>query len=486
MSDASTTDPTLNRIDRDRSVSDLFDVVWRRKWYVGGCLVVSILLGAGYLYVAEPTFEVASRVLIQPQDWPLRDGTAERSDKEFLATQSQIISSPAVVERAVASMDQPITVNPELDPVLAVLSSLRTKPISGTNVLSLEYQCKDSAEGIRTVEAILDSYQHFLQEMNDDSRLESLRLLTRSEEKLRNDLEEREKNYRKLRKDSPLIGQGKEATIFQTTMLEKLGRTLTEVRSRRIDIQSRMQLLSQTPAVGLGAFSPQQEVTTVAYDNSGEEPQTKTAGTPVTVRKVVLPSYETSNQDAALNLIADSNVIGTPDASTLFQELSLAQVQQKKLAQICGPKHPEMLALNEQIAGLKEQLHSLSNQAPAAIQNEIDAIQAQENQLMELYERELEKAKVNDDYLVKERQELDGIERLKTIHNTLVVQLNDWRLVDPEEDGVWGLNMEVLEAPTIGTGPIWPKKSVLLILCGAIGLLGGLGMVVVLESGART
>ncbi len=480
MSDASTTGPTINPSSVDRSVSDLLEIVWRHKWVVGGCLGVSLLLGALYLYVAEPTYEVAARVLVQPQDWPLRDGTPSRSDKEFLATQSQIINSPAVVQRAVASMEMPITINPDMDPVLAVLSCLRAKPITGTNVLSLEYQCKNSLEGIRTVEAILESYQHFLQEMNDDSRLESLRLLTRSEEKLRSELEAREESYRELRKNSPLIGQGKDATIFQTTILERLGRTLTEVRSRRIDIQSRMQLLRQTSDVGFGDVGPQQEVTTVAYNTSTQPQETEPASSTRTASKpVMLPTFDTSNKDVALNLIADANMIGAPNASTILQELYLAQVGQKKLAQVCGPKHPKMLALKEQISGLKDHLRSLSNQAPATFQNEIEAILAHENQLLELYEQELGKAKVNDDYHVKERQELDGIQRLKSIHNSLVVQLNDWRLADPKEDGAWGLDMEVLEAPTIGTGPIWPKKSVLLILCSAIGLLGGLGVVVV-------
>jgi len=480
MSDASTTGPTLNPRSVDRSVSDLLEIVWRRKWFVGGSLIVSLLLGTLYLYVAEPTYEVAARVLVQPQDWPLGDGTPSGSDKEFLATQSQIINSPAVVQRAVASMELPITINPDMDPVLAVLSCLRTKPITGTNVLSLEYRCKDSLEGIRTVEAILESYQHFLQEMNDDSRLESLRLLTRSEEKLRNELEAQEESYRELRKNSPLIGQGKDATVFQTTILERLGRTLTEVKSRRIDIQSRMQLLQQTSDAGFSDVGSQQEVTTVGYNTSTEQQETESASPTRTSRKpVVRSTFATSQKDVALNLIADANIIGVPNASTILQELYLAQVEQKKLSQVCGPKHPEMLALKEQISGLKDHLRSLSNQAPATFQNEIEAILAYENQLLELYELELDKAKVNDDYLVKERQELDGIQRLKSIHNSLVVQLNDWRLVDPKEDGAWGLDMEVLEAPTIGTGPIWPKKSVLLILCSAIGLLGGLGMVVV-------
>ena len=72
-------------------------------------------------------------------------------------------------------------------------------------------------------------------------------------------------------------------------------------------------------------------------------------------------------------------------------------------------------------------------------------------------------------------------ERLKTIHNSLVSQLRDWRLLEPGVDGVWGTKVSIIEAPTIGSGPVGPKSSILLGLCVALGLLGGIGMIAVME-----
>ncbi len=120
----------------------------------------------------------------------------------------------------------------------------------------------------------------------------------------------------------------------------------------------------------------------------------------------------------------------------------------------------------------------LNNHASVALQREIAATQIRENQLVELYNRELEKAKANDDFLLSEQQELDAIDRLKTIHNSMIAQLNDWHLVEPGEDGGLGTKVVVLEEPSIGLGPVWPRKSLLLGLCTAIGLLGGMGMIV--------
>jgi hypothetical protein len=168
-----------------------------------------------------------------------------------------------------------------------------------------------------------------------------------------------------------------------------------------------------------------------------------------------------------------------PDPALIVEKLHLAEVRQKELAEVCGPKHPAMRTVREEIAAWKDQLRMLNEQAPAALQREIAAAQIRESQLVALYDKELEKAKAYDDFLVREKQELDGIDRLKTHHNSLIAQLNDWHLVEPGEDGGLGTKLVVLEAPSIGPGPVWPKKSILLGLCVAIGMLGGIGMIVV-------
>lgn len=457
------------------------EVFCRHKLCLAGCLIISLGLGAAYSLYAKPTYKVASRVLVQPEGSPLRDGNSPRHELEFLATQGEIISSPAVVERAVASLKRPLTIEPGVDPVLAVLTDLTVKPLSGTNVLSVTYRCKESEEGISLVQAVLDSYQQFLQDMDAGSRLETLQMLTRSEEQLRSELENREQRYRELRKQSPLIGQGKDANL-QITMLEKLGQSLAEVRNRRIDFQNRITLLGKSSDTRVAVRRPPLELTAVAVAGPPPEEQAELVSwSPYMAEDALIPADVSSNKNIALDLIADVKLTVTPSPAQIFEELYRAEVRQKELAERCGADHPEMRAANERIAAWKGQLQELNEQAPIALQREIDAALRRENQLAVLYNAELEKAKSSDDFLVVEKQEMDGIERLKTMHNSLVFQLNDWRLLEPGEDGVWGTKMSIIEAPTIGTGPVWPKLSIVLLLSAAIGLLAGIGMIAVLE-----
>jgi uncharacterized protein involved in exopolysaccharide biosynthesis len=464
VADDSTGNAEFNHANLPRFVglADLLGVLSRHKL----CLVVWLLgalgLGVWYSSHASPTYKISSRVLVQTEGSRLDASGSPRFDVGFLATQSQIIGSPAVIERAVASMTTPLTVEPNKSPVLAVLEDLSVKPLSGTHVLTVSYQCKNPDEGISLVSSVLESYQQFLKDMDDNSRLETLRLLTQSEAQLRSDLEEREQRYRELRMQSPLVGR--DATNLQATSLEQVGQDLSATRNRRIDFQNRLASLEKSTD-GSVVTEPAKEVLTSLIADT--QPSTN------------------QNENLALYLIADVKT-GKPDPAQIFEELYRAEVRQKELAQRCGPDHPSMRAEQEKIAAWKKRLDGLNEQAPIALQREIDAALNRENQLSELYNAELKQAKANDDFLIIEKQELDGIERLKTIHNSLVFQLKDWRLMAPGDDGVWGTKMSIIEAPTYGAGPIWPKLPIVLVLSAAIAVVGAIGTIAVMERRAWT
>jgi uncharacterized protein involved in exopolysaccharide biosynthesis len=489
MVDTSTDRRVIEQRSIDRSASELFDLVWRRKRIVASCVVASTLLGAVYLHYAVPTYAVRARVLVQPERWPLNNRADSRPDKEFLATQAEIISSRAVIERVLplATSHSELAVGP--DPLLAVLEKLAVEPVTGTNVLSLSYNCQVPTEGIATVESILDSYRQFLQQLNDDSRLESLHLLTRSEEKLRTELEAREAAYLELRKDSPFVGRDRDATTFQRTILENLAEAVSEARQHRIDLENRAELLAQAQSSTLDARLTQANhaVMKVATRDPDGDVSVGLRGltpvVPVIARTELDSGVALRAHTTALKpeLVASVGLAATPEFEFVSRELLAAEMLERELVHHCGPKHPDLRAARERVATWKQRLQTLTEQAPAALQHELVVAKSRENQLLQLYDQELQNAKANDDFLVKESLELDGIERLKSIHNSIIAQMNDWQLVEPSEDGGMGAKVVVLEAPSIGTGPIWPKKSLLLSLCAAMGTLVGLAIVVVTQ-----
>ena len=477
--------PPAGRNSLDHSVSELLDIVWRRKWFVAGCVAISVSLGALYLYQAEPVYSVRARVLVQPSGGPLDAGGKPRADKEFLATQAEIICSPAVIKQVLPVVTPQLGSDQLQDPLLTVLENLAVDPVNGTSVLSVSYRCGDPSEGIDTVAALLQSYQQFLLELQDDSRLESLNLLTRSEEKLRSELEDREAKYLELRKQGPFHGQEGDAGLFQKTALDHLATSLTDARERRIDLEQRVKMLVQSSEFATSTrHGTDHQAADVAELTSHwpAEAGVRTARGSLVRQASFLASVDAPHQynvGAGTEPLADVELTKTPEYMQHTRELMIAELRESELAQVCGPKHPDLRAAREQVASLQERLRVINERAPLTLQQQLSVAQSREDELLELYQQELEKANINDDFLVRGSLALDGIERLKTIHNSIVAQLNDWHLVEPGDgDGV-GTQVVILESPSIGLGPVWPKKSLLLSLCVSVGLVIGLGAVVV-------
>ena len=174
----------------DNSV-DLLKLVqktWQRKWWLLPCLSVSLSLGFAFLLLAERLYSVEARLLVEQKGLPLdREGPA-RQEAEFLATQAQIIRSPAVV-RDVARAFPPLPLPEGTDAVTEMIENLSVSPLVGTNVIRIAFRSADSGHAVSTVDGIIRAYQEYSGETELDSYVEVLRLLSQTEGDLRRDLE---------------------------------------------------------------------------------------------------------------------------------------------------------------------------------------------------------------------------------------------------------------------------------------------------------
>ena len=86
---------------------------------------------------------------------------------------------------------------------MAILDALTVSPLIGTIVLSLNYRSTDQRQAVRIVEVVIASFREYLRDNERDTHLESLRVLTRSERELREDLKMLEEEFIELRLKSP-------------------------------------------------------------------------------------------------------------------------------------------------------------------------------------------------------------------------------------------------------------------------------------------
>ena len=460
------------------SLPELHSVVWRGKWQVIGVTLLAGILGGVFLAVVQPTYEIQARLLVEQRGMPLEQvSTDPRGNKEFIATQAEVVRSPAVVGRAVETHALQAPEAPDTDPVVAILETLEVAPVLGTNVLSVQYVSIDPQQAQRTVSAIIESYRAYLHEHEEDSQTEAIKLLTKSEKELRTDLAQRERDYIKLREQSPLLGgQGRDAVDVQINQVTQLGQTLHTVTSRRLELSNLLDAMRQ-------ANGRANEVADTPVANHSQYVALRAAPSDDPGAFKVQPASYTT-----VGLIPRFTQQTTaPDLVAIQQELSRARTQLEQLSSEYGGRHPAVRSAEAQARAWNERLAEYIKAAPATLEQELAAIARQERQLQELYDSELKKAKAVDSYLIREQQSLDGITRVQAMHSSLLEQLQHWQLTEQAiADGRSRITFRVLEEPVAAEEPSWPQPKLVLAVSLALGMCAGLALVFVRDSGSAT
>jgi uncharacterized protein involved in exopolysaccharide biosynthesis len=452
-------------------INYLLGVVWQRKRLLLLCVLISVALGAVYLARIEPTYEVRAQLLLEKQGFPASELAEQRTnrDLEFLATQAEILKSPVVVGPAAELLHWPAT--PGQSSSKAMRDCLAVRPIAGTHVVSLTLQARDARLATAGAQAIIDSYEQYLQASEHDTYLETLELLTRNEKEIRADLQVMDEQYRQLRERSPLSGNGQSGVDVHMALVEEVGRQLAQVRQQRIQLENQLLLvergknkdeqLTAVPSTLGGAF--------FGYVTSLPQSKHSDATTaPPTLGRLA-------------ELSADP-MANSPAATALQQQLVEAQLREKGLATRYGPKHPDVRAVRNQISELSEAHRSAIAAGPELLRRQLDSATADEQRLSELYRTELDAAKTIDVFLLEEQQLTDQISRVQTLHASILDQMRQSKLWDAAAtDGSSRVNVTLLQEPEIPLTPVWPNPKIVFGFCGMIGLLVAAGLITFAE-----
>jgi capsular exopolysaccharide synthesis family protein len=200
---------------------NLLEVIWQRKGSVILVLLLAIGLGVAFLRLTEPKYEVSARLVVYKEAFFTEGSRPVTADADFLATQAQILGSPAIVRDALERAPLPSVAEVETDPVPLVLKSLKVEPLRATDVLSVRFRDPDPAEAARFVSAVVNRYQEYTQE-------ETLRLLgklgdtARVQEKLwEAQVKEKELTQRAGRRHPELLAVQEEVGMWETLLNER-------------------------------------------------------------------------------------------------------------------------------------------------------------------------------------------------------------------------------------------------------------------------
>jgi succinoglycan biosynthesis transport protein ExoP len=436
------TEPVL---DLSILLRELPGLVRRQRNSVVGALTATLGMGLLYLLFAEPVYNVGARLLVQHRDLPLQEQDRTIRGGTFLATQAEIINSPAVIRSALASVPPSSDYDGTDDERLQiVLASFGVTPVDRTNVLTLSHWSPVPEEAARILDATIESYRNFVRKTGR-AESDALEILTRKEKELRKELSVAEDRYRAFRAESGLVGKDAQAFDAPQVMLARLGEQLIEARTNRVGLEARLEAAkSRSPAT---------------RSNGTPEKPTDGAARPS-------PNAMGAGLDA--------------DVSKIEGELWQAKMRVSGLLQNYGDAHPRVREARQEVTMWEGRLAGSMNAERSQLERELRAARKAEWHLKALYDGELSNSKTLDSQQREEQQLADEVHRIRELHQSMLGELRDWELsLEAVTQIEGGIDVRILEEPGLRVEKVWPSPALVLGPVGFVGLAGGLLLAVI-------
>lgn len=431
-------------------------MLWRKKLLVFLCTIGTVAAGGIYLLLVQPTYEAEARVLVVRQGVEPEAEPERRPDPEFLPTQAETIRSPVTVVRALESVDitPPRFADAEkFEPVRHVLKSLTVTPVLRANVLTVSYRSANPDEALELLSSVVAAYREHVSEVDQGDSETNIQVVATREIALRTDLEDAQRAYDELHRQSPFIGEGREANAQALAELNQLGEQIAELRLNSLDLQAKLAIL------------PGQTVPPVA----GTEPQHDSETTVVALK----PITSTRNEmvDHVLRFINEDDARAL---EALDERCRFARLRTTNLDQVYGPRHPDLVAARAELGEYELLLQQRLTDIIERWRRQLRVMETTERKLVTAYEAQRKKTKEADVHLLREENLRGNVERIEQLHAATAALL--LRMQSAEEAIAGGRNsieVSILDGPVLLSDKEWPKPKLLLAASACVGLLFG-------------
>lgn len=440
-----------------------FDLLslWHHRRFLVLVVFASTALGAMYVFMASPTYEVQTRLVVQPETLAIQLTSKPYKDPDFLATQAEVMHSPMMIRQTLEQAPVTVPSGYSKGPVTYVLESLTVTPIVATDVLKVSYRGRDSGEVKRFVACLIASFQAHVGRQDHSRGSAELELLIQREEELRKELEGVQAEYAEFRLRSPLIGQGKDNYNIAEDLYAYVGQQLAQARARKVDLRNKLQAYRMAQHSQLASATRSQALEVTSFKTTE---MTVAANAPGGL----------AENSGVINVLRSDATAGADDLVEIQMELSRARVHAQELSHRFGPKHPERKGAEAQVAYWEGLLQERVLAASEVLSREADIAEQSEQNLQKDYEQEWDTIKALDTYLVEDAAWHGKIKWAEAVYEATLSQLKEYQTAQASlVGGRTSVRVNVLDGPELQEELIWPKKKPLLGLSAALGLLGG-------------
>jgi capsular exopolysaccharide synthesis family protein len=253
-SDSTQDEDDLSHPGSARLSRTVLQVLWRRKIFLVLGAVAGLALGALAYTQQTAVFQSSAQLLVikrKTVDALPISGTNPGVTyvEDYVATHLVVLRSPLLIERAVKKRDlgKLKSFEERGDVVAAIAAGLvvsrdTNKDASSgpNNIVNLSFRGPVSEDCPRVVNAIIESYQEFLDFNYVNSTELALNLISQAREALKKDKQDAETKHRNFLKDSPLLWRTKDGgNIFQER-IAKVEEKRSELLVKRAELQGKL------------------------------------------------------------------------------------------------------------------------------------------------------------------------------------------------------------------------------------------------------
>jgi len=425
----------------------VLDIVRRGRRFLALGALAGIGFGVVYLTLADAIYVVKAVLHVELRRSVIRESDS-RPGSGYVATQAEVIQSPTSVSEAIREIGLPEPAEPGPidrikhslaslvgldeeeragDPLasalLATLPMLQASPVVGTDIVSVALRTFDPERGVRLLDALIERYQGYVRVNETAAHQEGLKVLRQREAEIAAAIADVSARYEAWEAEIRSLGSGDDALAIGRANLEEQARARADAQRKRVELENEL-----------------------------------------------LALRERSDARVALSREIQDELVRT--------EATLAELRAR-----VSERHPDVLALEQRAAGLREQVRQGTRTHIAELDRQVRAARRTEAVLADLYEREWKRVKALD----SERRALDTLTaertRLEEQRAAVVALMGEKErsLLASEGGENSGTLVRVLEAPSIPPDAVWPLPIPVLVACGLVGALGGLALSLLVE-----
>lgn len=484
-------------VDLFAGVKDVWLFARRRLgWLVGGVLL-GVTLALVVRFLLPATNEVHARILVIKKDASLPAEGFEGGRnfegqivEDLLSTHMEILTSPKVIGRALTThqLDTLPSVTaklqPDETPVDYVIENLEVSrggegQAKLAHVLNVSFVHPDAADAARILNAIVESYQQFLDETFKDVGSEAATLISQSTKELGDELEKKQEALRNHREQAPMVWSGEETVNVHQALINDYELDLATLARRQVRVESRLQVIEERLKADAAELTQVERLSLIAEEDMQ--------------RFSLLMNVEGGS--SLTEVFQASQPARSQIANVEFERLSTLRTEEQALRTEFGPNHravrEKRLAIEELEKLLKQSEQQLGGELRGSmladsdllsayvslLKQDLAEIQQRQRLLKELVAGELRAAKDLVSYELKDEAIRSDIAASMALYTAIADRLKEINLV--KDYG--GFVTDVL-AP-VQPGPPQKVSLPLAVLAGTLlGLLMGAGAALIVDA----